>query len=82
MFQNTILTAALAVAGFAGVSAAPVEAHAPPAPRFVRHHHHFEVLIRHRNHWDSKGIYHSRHEAERVARRLQFRGFEVMIRCD
>ena len=50
------------------------------SPPVRRHGHvHFEVLVRHRNHWDSYGTYHSRFEAERAAQRLRWQGYTVRI---
>lgn len=81
MLKNTILTAALAFAGFAATADAhPVPAPAPilpargiPAPRY-------EVLVKHFRHWDSKGVFCHRDEARQLARRLRHRGYEVILR--
>jgi hypothetical protein len=84
MFRNTILSAALALGAFAGLSVTPATADAHPPvghgrpDRFGR----FEVLVRHRGHWDKYGTYRDRDDARRAARQLRQRGYDVKIeRC-
>ena len=76
MFRKLILTCALSVAALAGIAAVPstAEAHPIVAPRAR-----FEVLVRHRGHWDSHGFYANRADARRAARHLRQHGFEVRI---
>jgi hypothetical protein len=83
MLRKLILSAVLAVSTLTGLSFAATEASAQPIPypQFPhrRHHVHYEVLVRHRGHWDSHGTYHSYEDARRAARRLRDRGFDVRI---
>lgn len=39
----------------------------------------YVVLIRHRGHWDRYDRYETRYEAERAARRLEYRGYDTRI---
>lgn len=78
MLRRIFLTAALSVGALAGLAAVPATAEAhPPLP--VRHAR-FEVLVRHRNHWDRHGTYCDRADARQAARFLRARGFEVRVR--
>ncbi len=43
------------------------------------HDHDYVVLIRHRGHWDRYDRFETRYEAERVARRLEYRGYDTRI---
>ena len=87
MIRKILLSAVFAATMITGVSCAASQASAQtyshgrhhsyhPSPR---HHVHFEVLVRHRNHWDSYGTYHSRYAAERAAERLRWQGYIVRI---
>jgi hypothetical protein len=83
MLRKLILSAVLAVSTITGLSFAATEASAQPLPYppfpHRPHHVHYEVLVRHRGHWDSHGVYHSYEEARRAAWLLRDRGFEVRI---
>lgn len=84
MLRNTILSAALALAAFTGLSIAPASAEARPPVGHGRPNVNgrFEVLVRHRGHWDEYGTYRDRDDARRVARQLRRQGYEVKIeRC-
>ncbi len=52
--------------------------------RFAPGHFHsacyYEVLIRHGCHWDVYATFREARDAERLARRLQFRGHDVHVR--
>jgi hypothetical protein len=81
MLRNTVLTAALALASLTGLAAMPSTATAQPP---VGHGHTwhrptFEVLIRHRGHWDNYRTYRDRDDAYRAARFLRMRGYDVRV---
>lgn len=83
MFRNIFLSAVLAVASVTGLALTPASSDAhPPVPVTPVHHSHnrFEVLIRHRNHWDLYASFRERDDARRTARMLRQRGYEVQIR--
>ncbi len=90
MIRKLFLSALVAITAVSGLSITPLAADAnPPMHRHDsfdrrdrRGHMHFEVLYRHRNHWDSYGTYHDRDDAERAAHRLRRQGFEVRIERD
>ena len=89
MFRKLIL-AGLLSAGVLGVTAT-TSAHEPQAfdrrdrdrdrddRDRDRHGVRFRVLVRHGWHWDVEGVYRDRDDAERVARRLERRGFDARI---
>lgn len=88
MIRSILLSTLLAITAVTGVSLTPSEAAAqPPGQRRDYperrdrrdHHVHFEVLVRHRGHWDSHGTYHNRNDAERAAWQLRRQGHEVRI---
>jgi hypothetical protein len=90
MFRNIILTALVAVGTVTGLAMTPSTAEATPPSFFGRfgndhgrhNHSHFEVLYRHGNHWDSYGKNRDRDDAERAARQLRFKGYQVRIERD
>jgi hypothetical protein len=91
VFRKLILTALLAAA--VGVTVSPATAGEPAG--FDRRDHdrrdddrrdhdrhdrgRFKVLVRHRGHWDVRGVYRDRDDAQRVARRLERQGFDTRI---
>src|SRR5262245_42795902 len=84
MFRKLILTAVLAVTTVTGFALTVPEASAQPIPYYPpfphrRHHVHYEVLIRHRGHWDVYATYHNFEDAQRAAWRLRDRGFDVRV---
>lgn len=90
MIRKMILGAVAAVAvGFGGQAATagePVRGAGPvlypPTLPQHRHDHDYVVFVRHGSvfgHWDRVGRYETRHEAERVAERLERRGQRVRI---
>ena len=81
MFRKAILTASLALAVVAdlGFTPATASAHPPLAPA---HFGRFEVLVLRRGCWEKAGVFRDRQGAQREARRLRHRGFEVKVeRC-
>jgi hypothetical protein len=85
MFRKFTLAALLA-AGTLGMTAIPASAQTPAL--FERHDHdrdhdhdrgRFQVLVRHRGHWDLQGTYRDRDDAQRAARRLERQGFDTRI---
>lgn len=74
MLRKLILSAGLAAIALTGFAA--TEAQASP----IEHRHRFEVLVERGRHWEKRGVFHNRHEAERVAERLRFEGFRVLVR--
>ena len=77
MFRKLILSGVIAAATLTGLAITPSAAEA--APYDHGHHRRFEVLVRHGHHWHVHGVYHSLHEAERVAHHLRHEGFHVRI---
>lgn len=83
MIRKLILTAVLATGAVAGVTATANTADA--APPIGHDHDHdrdrgrFQVLVRHRGHWDVHGTYRDRDDAERAARRLERQGLDTRI---
>lgn len=89
MFRKFTLAALLA-AGVLGLTAIPASAQ---TPALVERHEHdrgrdrhrdhdrgrFQVLVRHRGHWDVHGTYRDRDDAQRVAWRLERKGFDTRI---
>ena len=74
--------AALIATGTVGGLTATASAH-PPVP-FDRHDHdhhrgRFQVLVRHRGHWDVHATYRDRDDAYRAARRLERQGFDARV---
>jgi hypothetical protein len=85
-----LLLAGLLSAGVMSVTAIPASAHEPRSSDRRdrdrdndrdrdRHRVQFRVLVRHGWHWDVEGVYRDRDDAERVARRLERRGFDTRI---
>ena len=87
MFRKLFLSSAVAVMSLTGVaSAAPVEpqaAHDRDHDRDRdRHRVRYEVLIRHRGHWDVYDTYRDFDDARRAAWRLQRQGHDVRIEAE
>ena len=79
MFRKLIFTALLA-AGTLGVAVAPATAGEPVAfDRRDNDRGQFQVLVRHRLHWDVHGTYRNRDDAQRAAHRLERQGFDTRI---
>jgi|GEM_PF-4261629 len=74
MLRKLILSAGLAAITLTGFAA--TEAQASP----IAYRHRFEVLVECGRHWENRGIFHNRFEAERVAQRLRNEGFRVQVR--
>lgn len=92
MIRKLILGAVVALAvGFGGASAAAGEPVRGPLggpvgrpggfvpPGHGYYDRDYVVLIRHRGHWDRYDRYETRYEAERAARRLEYRGYDTRI---
>ena len=82
MFRTLTLSALLAASTFCGLTFTPATASADPAIRYAErgvHHGRFDVLVRHRGHWDVRGSYRNREEAIREARRLEHRGLDARV---
>ena len=77
MFRKLILTS-VSAAGLALplASPTPVEAH-PPVIVYPRAT--LEVVYRHHHHWHCYGTYFNRYEADRAARHLAHRGYDVRV---
>ena len=88
MIRKLVLGAVATVAiGFGGQAASAHEPGRGPGgnpggfhqPSERRHDHDYVVFVRHGNHWDRVGRYETRREAERVACRLEDRGYRVRV---
>lgn len=89
MFRKLFLSAAVAVMSLTGVaSAAPVDSHAAHDRDHDRdrdrdrHRVRYEVLVRHRGHWDVYDTYRDFDDARRAAWRLQRQGEDVRIEVE
>jgi hypothetical protein len=76
--------AALIATGTVGGLAATASAQPPTALDRHDHDHdrdrgRFQVLVRHRGHWDVHATYQDRDDAQRAARRLERRGFDARV---
>lgn len=91
MIRKLLLSAVLA-AGAVAATPAAVEA-APPVGRghdrdrdrdreHDRHGVRYEVLVRHRGHWDTYGTYRDRYDARRAAWMLERRGYDARIEVE
>jgi len=78
MLRKIFLSGLLAITAVTGFSMTPVDANAQPQHR-RRHHDHYEVLYRHRDHWHSYGSYHYFEDARRAAWRLRDMGYDVRV---
>lgn len=83
MIRKLALAAMLAAGTVGGLTISTASAQPPVA--FDRDHDHghgrFQVLVRHRLHWDVHGTYRDRDDAVRVARRLERQGHDTRIEC-
>lgn len=94
MIRKLILGAVAALAvGFGGASATagePVRGplggpvgrpgeFAPPGRGYGSYDRDYVVLVRHYGHWDRYSRFETRYEAERAARRLEWRGYDVRV---
>lgn len=84
MIRKLILAVLLTL----GVAAVPATAGEPAFDRRDRHDHardgdrdrgRFQVLVRHRWHWEVAGVYRDRDDAQRAARRFERQGFDTRI---
>ncbi len=84
MIRKIILSAVIATATVAGLTATPstVEAASPGTFDRDRHRVRFEVQVRHRGHWDTYGTYRDRDEARRVVRMLERQGKDARIEVE
>jgi len=92
MIRKMILSAVLATVTMTGL-ASPVAAAQPALGHdrdrdrdrdrdHDRHRVRYEVLVRHRGHWDSVGTYRDREDAQRAAWRLRRQGQDVRIEVE
>ena len=83
MIRKLILSAVIATGTLAGLTAGPSNAEAAAPATFDRDHDHrgvrFEVLVRHRGHWETYGTYRDRDDAQRVERLLERQGRDARI---
>lgn len=80
MLRNTILSAVFAAAALVGLGSVPSAEAAPPIGHGrPAHFARYEVLVRHRGHWDRYGTYRDRADARQAARQLRLRGLAVRI---
>lgn len=77
MIRKMILAAVLATGAVAGATAT-ASAH-PPAGHDRDHRGRFQVLVRHRGHWDVHATYRDRDDAQRAARRLERQGYDARV---
>lgn len=78
MIRTLALATRVAAATLGGLALTPGTASARPAGDHDRRDHgRFQVLVRHRGHWDIHGTYRDRDDAQRVARQLERRGERV-----
>jgi hypothetical protein len=94
MIRKMILSAVIATAAVTGTTLTPSAANAAPPVGHDRDHDRdhdhdrdrnrvrFEVLVRHRGHWDSVGTYRDRDDARRVAWRLERQGYDTRIEVE
>lgn len=81
MIRNLILSAILATGTVAGLGLSnTAQAHEPVVGFDWGHRDRFEVLVRHRGHWDVVGVFDNRADARRVARQLERRGEDTKVR--
>jgi hypothetical protein len=81
VIRKLALAALIATGTVGGLTAT---ASAQPPAAFDRHDHdrdrgRFQVLVRHRGHWDVHATYRDRDDAQRAARRLERRGFDARV---
>lgn len=81
MIRKILLSAVLAISTVTAFSVPALDVNANP-PVHRHGHVHFEVLYRHRLHWDSYGTYHTRFAAEQAAERLRCQGYLVRIEVE
>lgn len=80
MIRKFALAALTAAGLLGGVALAPSTASAQPSGDHDRRDRgHFQVLVRHRGHWDVHGTYRDRDDAYRVARQLERRGLHARV---
>ncbi|VTR92198.1 unnamed protein product [Gemmata massiliana] len=82
MIRKIILSAVIATATVAGLTATPSTVEAASPGVFDRHGVRFEVQVRHRGHWDTYGTYRDRDEARRVVRMLERQGKDARIEVE
>jgi hypothetical protein len=81
VIRKLALAALIATGTVGGLTAT---ASAQPPAAFDRHDRdrdrgRFQVLVRHRGHWDVHATYRDRDDAQRAARRLERRGFDARV---
>jgi hypothetical protein len=83
MLRKLILSVVAAgTLGAVGLTTGSADAANPPSPRFGYHRDHrvrYEVLYRHRDHWDVYRTFHDRDDAQRAAWQLRRQGYPVRI---
>jgi hypothetical protein len=85
MLRKLLLATLLAAGTVGGIALTPGTASAHDDRRGYgdrddfRRNARFQVLVRHRGHWDVQGTYRDRDDAERVARRLERQGYDARI---
>ena len=86
MFRKLILSAIVAASTLTGLGlTTTAQAHEPTYGRDWERRDRwdrdrYEVLVRHRGHWDSVGIYSDRDDAWRAARQIERRGGDAQVR--
>lgn len=79
MFRKLTLAALIATGTIGGFAITPATASDHLAAFGQLNHGRYQVLVRHRGHWDVHGTYHDRDEAYRVAHHLERRGIDVSV---
>jgi hypothetical protein len=87
MLRKLILAVAVGAGtlGVAGMTTNRADAADPPSSRYGYHRDHrvrYEVLYRHRDHWDVYACYQDRDDAQRAAWRLRRQGYLVRIEAE
>ncbi|HJZ58036.1 MAG TPA: hypothetical protein VKE74_24050 [Gemmataceae bacterium] len=86
MIRKLILSAVIATGATTGLTMTPATAEAAQPGGYDRDHDRrwvrYEVLIRHRGHWDTYGTYRDRDDARRVERVLERQGYDTRIEVE
>ena len=80
MVRKLVLAALVAAGTLGGLTLTPGTAAAQPSGDHDRRDRgRFQVLVRHRGHWDVHGTYRDRDDAYRAARQLERRGVDARV---
>jgi hypothetical protein len=86
MIRKLILSAVIATGAITGMTLTPSAASAAPPIAYardgIRHGVRFEVLVRHRGHWDTYATYRDRDDARRAAWMLERQGYDARIEVE